>query len=692
MSDIGYRSRGPGDFIIGDFGGEYFLFLFIAIVSLPAIAGKLQIFTTSALKFESLPLAFFYVTVMILMKQIRNIAIIAHVDHGKTTLVDALLRQSNIKIGKVAQAKGDLIMDSNDLERERRMTIFSKNASVRWKGGDGAEYKINIIDTPGHADFGGEVERVLKMADGCLLLVDAKEGPMPQTRFVLKKALALGLRIIVVINKVDKPDARPDYVLNKTFDLFVELGAPDHLIDFPVLYASAKNGLAGRTPALGKMTDITLVFETIVKEVPPPAGEAGKPLQILITNITGDEWKGRVATGRVVNGVVRAGDEVAHINRRGEIKKYRLASLMSFEGLEQVEVAEAVAGDIVALAGIPEITIGETIADLSAEANPASLALPLLAIEEPTVKMTFIVNDSPLAGREGQFSTSRQLRERLMRELENDVALRVKEANLEAKPLQLGGLASKLIVSGRGELHLAIFIERLRREGFELQVSRPQVIEKVMGDKTLVPFERIFIEVPEAYTGEVIQKLGSRHGRLEQMEINHGLASQTFVIPTRGLFGYRNEFLTDTKGFGVMNSTFYQYQEDPQEWRDEHQGSLVASESGETLQYALVNLQERGTLFYGPGAYVYKGQVVGQHSRPGDLLVNVCKAKQLSNMRSKGSGPTEHFDKPRTMGLEDALEYIGDDELVEVTPTNIRIRKLILDEAEARRLARGIKE
>lgn len=608
--------------------------------------------------------------------EIRNIAIIAHVDHGKTTLVDALLRQSKTKIDKETQAKGDLIMDSNDLERERGITIFAKNAAVRWTPSEGQEIKINIIDTPGHADFGGEVERVLKMADGCLLLVDAKEGPMPQTRFVLKKALELGLKIIVVINKIDKPDARVDYVLDKTFDLFMELGASDELADFPVLYAVGKNGLAGLTADVASMTDIMPAFEMIVKEVPAATGDITKPLQLLATTISGDEWKGRIAVGRVYNGKIKAGQEVAHINRAGEIKKFRLTSLMTFEGLGRAETAEAQAGDIVALAGIPDITIGETVAD------PASpQALPLLEIEEPTVKVTFLVNDSPVAGKEGQFTTSRQLRERLYRELENDMALRVEDA----------GDQKGWVVSGRGELHLAILIERFRREGYELQVSRPQVIVKKEGERELVPFEDLYLEVPEAYSGAVIEKLGKRHGQMLNFEINNGLASLHFLVPTRGLFGYRNEFLTDTKGLGIMNSSFNGYREDSQVWKEKERGSLVSSEAGQTLLYSLVSLQERGTLFYGPGEQVYVGQVVGEHSRPGDLRVNPCKAKQLSNMRSKGDGGAEHFNKPLTMGLENALEYIGDDELVEVTPQNIRIRKMILDEAEARRLARGIK-
>jgi len=601
--------------------------------------------------------------------EIRNVAIIAHVDHGKTTLVDALLRQSQTKIGKEATERGDLIMDSNPLERERGITIFSKNVSIQWNG-----IKINLVDTPGHADFGGEVERVLKMADGCLLLVDAKEGPMPQTRFVLKKALEQKLRVIVVVNKIDKPGARIPYVLDKTLELFLELGANDEQADFPVLYASGKQGLAGLKPELTKMTDILPVFETIIKEIKAPAVDMTGPLQMLVTTIVGDQFKGRVATGRVWRGVIKSGQEVAHLNRFGGTEKCRLTSLMTFDGTNRVEVAEALAGDIVAVAGIPDIMIGETIAD---PINPE--ALPLLFIEEPTVKATFMINNSPFAGKEGQYTTSRQLRERLFKELENDMALRVEEVE------------EGWIVSGRGELHLAIFLERLRREGYELQVSRPQVIEKVVNGRTQVPFERVFIETPEVYSGAVIQKLGSRHGLMQDLRLEGGTAHLEFIIPTKGLFGYRNEFLTDTKGLGIMNSSFFQYQEDEQEWKEEQHGSLIAHESGQTLMYGLMNVQDRGILFYGPGVKVYAGMVVGQHSRPGDLRINVCKAKHLTNFREKGMADAEHFNPPRIMDLEDALEYIGDDELVEVTPKSIRIRKVVLDEAEARRQARGIK-
>lgn len=606
------------------------------------------------------------------IENIRNVAIIAHVDHGKTTLVDALLRQSKTSLGKDL-AETICIMDSNDLERERGITIFSKNASVVWNG-----IKINIIDTPGHADFGGEVERVLKMADGCLLLVDAKEGPMPQTRFVLKKALEMKLKIIVVINKIDKPDARIEWVHDKTFDLFAELGADNEALDFPIVYASAKNGLAGMEPALDKMTDINPIFQAIVDLVPAPIGDLNSPLQMLVTTISGDSFKGRIATGRIHNGALQAGQEVVHINREGASKKFRIVSLMTYEGLNRVKTDRVDAGDIAAISGIADITIGETIADVN---DP--VALPLLHIEEPTVKMTFLINDSPFAGKEGTFTTTRQIRERLYKELETDMALRVED--------HPDGPHAGWIVSGRGELHIAILIERMRREGYEFQVSRPQVIAKEIDGQTMYPFERLFVETPDEYSGAVIQKLSARHGLMEEMRSENGITYLEFSIPTRGLFGYRNEFLTDTKGLGIMNSSFDNYRPDNQSWKEREQGSLVASESGQTVLYGLLNIQDRGTLFYGPGVPVYKGQVMGQNSRREDMPINVCKEKQLSNMRSRGSGVADHFDQPKIMTLEDSLEYLGDDELVEVTPKNVRIRKKVLDEAEAKRQSRGIK-
>ncbi len=603
------------------------------------------------------------------MNNIRNVAIIAHVDHGKTTLVDALLRQSKTHLNKEI-AETDLIMDSNELERERGITIFSKNASIQWQG-----TKINIIDTPGHADFGGEVERVLTMADGCLLLVDAKEGPMPQTRFVLRRALEKKLKIIVVVNKIDKSDARIDFVLDKTLDLFLELGADDNTADFPIVYASAKSGKAGDLPDLESMTDISPIFTAILQHIPAPTGDPNAPLQMLMTTMASDSFKGRIAIGRIYNGKVTANQDIMHINRDGVMKKYRLSSLMTFEGLNRVDTTEAQAGDIIAISGIPDITIGETIADVT-----SPMPLPLLDIEEPTVKMTFGVNTSPFAGKEGEFKTSRQIRERLYKELETDMALRIDDLP-----------DGRWNVSGRGELHLAILIERLRREGYEFEVSRPQVIEKVIDGKTQTPYERVFIEVPQDFSGVVMQKLGARRGELKDMKSDESIVYFEFLIATKDLFGYRSEFITDTKGLGIINSSFFHYQPSVGENLRRERGSLVAFDSGQTTLYGLTGIQDRGELFIGPGVNVYKGQVVGQNARPEDLRVNVCKMKQLSNMRSKGEGTSEHFNTPRVMTLEDALEYVGDDELVEVTPLSVRMRKMILDEVEARRQrAQGI--
>ncbi len=598
--------------------------------------------------------------------EIRNIAIIAHVDHGKTTLVDSLLRQSKTKLNKEV-ASVDCIMDSNELERERGITIFSKIASVIWH-----DTKINIIDTPGHADFGGEVERVLEMAEGSLLLVDAQEGPMPQTRFVLKKALELNHKIIVVINKIDKPISNINKVLNDTFDLFIDLGADEKTANFPVLYTSSKMGKSGTEPNLHLMQDIAPLFDEIINYIPKPDGDTNLPLQMLVTSINWDNYKGRIATGRIYNGKIDAEQEVIRINREGQMNKCHLTSLMTFQGLAQTEIREASAGEIVSIAGIPDITIGETIADIN-----TPIALPLIKIEEPTVKINFSVNSSPFAGKEGQFTTSRQIRERLYRELENDVALKV-----EDNPS--GGW----IVSGRGEFHLAIFIERLRREGYELQVSQPQVITKIIEGKKFIPYEEIFISVPEQYSGAVIQKLGNRHGQMKKMETKEGIVYLEFIIPTCGLFGYRREFMTDTRGLGIMNSLFYRYLADKGEWKKRERGSLVACEKGTTRLYGLTNIQNRGELFYGPGSNVYKGQVVGQNSREKDIWVNVCKEKQLSNMRSKGDGGMEHFNVPRTINLDNALEYIDGSELVEVTPKSVRIRKIALSELESKRSRR----
>ena len=591
------------------------------------------------------------------MSNIRNVAIIAHVDHGKTTLVDSLLTQTMTKMDKDLVGT-DLIMDSNELEKERGITIFSKNASVKWN-----DTKINIIDTPGHADFGGEVERVLKMADGCLLLIDAKEGPMPQTRFVLKQALKMGLKIIVVVNKIDRPDARIEYVLNKAFDLFIDLGADEESAYFPVIYSSGKLGKAGLEPDINTMSDITPIFDAIMKEIPAPSGDPEKPLQLLISNISGDNFKGRIGMGRIENGKISASEEIMHINREGVQKRFRITSLMSFEGLGRIDIKEAIAGDIVAISGIPEVTIGETIADIN---NP--VALPLLDIEEPTIRMLISVNTSPFAGREGEYKTTRQIQERLYKELETDVALRVEN-----------GQNTDWIVSGRGELHLAILIERMRREGYEFQVSRPQVITKVENGVTLAPYERVYIETPEQFSGTVIQKLGLRHGQLINMKNEGGIIDLEYVIPTRELFGFRSQFITDTKGLGIINTIFEEFRPDTGTAFTRDNGSLVVHETGTTKMFGLVGVQSRGTLFIAPGTAVYKGQVIGSNARSGDMSVNVCKEKQQTNHRSSGEGVSEHFNAPKLMDLEDSLEYIDDTELVEVTPKNIRIRKIDLN-------------
>lgn len=599
-----------------------------------------------------------------IMNSIRNIAIIAHVDHGKTTLVDALLTQSeNFKLK--ADGPQELIMDSDDIERERGITIFSKNAAIKYK-----DIKINIVDTPGHADFGGEVERIMRMVDGVLLVVDAKEGPMPQTKFVLRKAIQAGHKIIVVINKIDKPDARPQWALNQTFNLCIELGATDEQIDFPIIYASGAQGKAGLSPDLAAMTGVEPLFETIVHYVPAPQADKNAPLQMLTVNLVYDNYKGKIAVGRLYSGTMRKGAQVMHINRNGEMKKASIAALMNFVGLQRVEVDEAFAGDIVAIAGIPDVSIGETIADVQ---NPQPL--PTIKIDEPTIKMTFGVNTSPFAGREGEYSTSRNLKERLEREVETDVALSVKPADS----------ADKWIVAGRGELHLSIFIEKMRREGYELEVSKLQVIVKEINGKILEPVELVSIETPERFTGVVIEMMGKRLGIMRDMRVDRGAAYVEFTIPTRGLIGIRNEFLTSTKGLGIMNSIFQGFEEYKGDLAANSHGSLVASESGVSNSYGLINAQERGQLFIGPGAAVYEGMIVGQNAKPQDIGVNICKTKELTNFRTKNFGAQERLEVPREMTLEDALDYIGDGELVETTPKNIRIRKALLTENERRR-------
>lgn len=590
------------------------------------------------------------------MQSIRNIAIIAHVDHGKSTLVDMLMKQSDTDLGKLREQ--EQIMDSNELERERGITIFSKNAAVYF-----GDTKINIIDTPGHADFGGEVERVLNMADGALLLVDAQEGPMPQTRFVLKKALNMGHKIIVVINKIDKKNARINYVLDKVIELFIELGANNDQLNFPIVYASAKNGKAGLDPELEKMDSLKPVFETVLKFFPEPKVGTGNDLQMMVTSIAYDNYKGKIGIGRIHQGKIANNSPVTHISREGKITKAKISGLMSFLGLSKVEVQEMEAGDIAAVAGIENINIGDTIADAN---NP--VALPPITIEKPTVKMIFSVNNSPFAGQEGEFCTSRNLKERLEKELDNDVALQV----------EAGKSPDEFIVSGRGELHLAILIEKMRREGYELQASRPEVIMKEENGKTMEPAEDVWIEAPEQYSGTIIEKLSKRKGEMKNMNVENGIAYFHFFIPTRGLIGFRNEFLIDTKGNGIINTLFAGYFPKWENIETNPHGSLVVHETGTTTAYGLLNAQERGELFIGPGVKVYEGQVVGRNAKAEDLVVNICKQKQLTNFRAKTDAVTDDLIPPRIMNLEQSLEYLGDDELVEATPESIRIRKKIL--------------
>lgn len=596
--------------------------------------------------------------------KIRNIAIIAHVDHGKTTLVDALLKQSlsfKLKTG----AQSELIMDSNELERERGITIFSKNAAVIYK-----DTKINIVDTPGHADFGGEVERIMRMVDGVLLLVDAKEGPMPQTKFVLRKAIQAGHKIILVINKIDKPDARPEWALNAAYELFFELNATEEQIEFPVIYASAMQGKAGLSKNLDEMKDVEPVFETIMNYIPAPIVDAAAPLQMLTVNLAYDNYKGKLAIGRLYSGTLKKGMTVAHITRSGEIKKEQLTSVMVFDGLARIDVDEAEAGDIVAIAGISDVTIGETIADVD---HP--VALPVIAIDEPTIKMTFAVNTSPFRGKEGKFTTSRNLKDRLEKELETDVALSVAPTATN----------DTWIVSGRGELHLAILIEKMRREGFELEVSKPHVIFKEKDGKKLEPMELLSIEVPEEYTGTVIEMMGKRLGIMKNMRVDAKIAFLDFEIPTRGLIGIRNKFLTSTKGTGIMNSIFLGYEPYKGDMTTMNRGSIVATQAGVSNNYGLVTAQGRGKLFISAGVPVYEGMVVGECAKEGDVLVHVAREKQLTNFRAKNEGLADQLEVPVTLSLEDALDYISDDELVEMTPQSVRIRKKYLNENERKR-------
>ena len=584
---------------------------------------------------------------------IRNIAIIAHVDHGKTTLVDALLKQSGIF--REGEDVPDCVMDSNDLERERGITILSKNTAVSYK-----DTLINIVDTPGHADFGGEVERVLGMVDGCVLIVDANEGPMPQTRFVLKKALEKGLRPIVVVNKIDRPRAHPDGAVDKVFDLFVELGADDDQCDFTTLYASGLEGYVKEDLA-EEGVDMEPLFEAIIHHVPPPAGDLDKPLQLQVTTLDYSDYLGRIVIGRIHNGVLKSGQQAALIKEDGKIVKAKISKLMGFKGLARVEMDEASAGNIVAVSGFADANIGETI---TCPNEPQ--ALPLIKVDEPTLQMTFSVNNSPFAGQEGDYVTSRQIRDRLMRELETNVALRVED----------GDSAEKFLVSGRGELHLGILIETMRREGFEFQVSQPQVIYREINGKPCEPFEYLVLDVPEAAVGSCIERLGQRKGEMKDMQNNSGRTQLEFVIPARGLIGFRGDFVRMTRGEGIMNHSFLEYRDFSGELETRYNGVIIAFEEGVSTFYALKNAEDRGIFFITPGTKVYKGMIVGEHNRPQDLDLNVCKAKQLTNHRAASGDELVQLQSPTEMSLERALEYIGSDELVEVTPESIRLRKL----------------
>lgn len=597
---------------------------------------------------------------------IRNVAIIAHVDHGKTTLVDAMLKQSGIF--RVNENVQERVLDSNELERERGITILSKNTAVVYNG-----IRINIVDTPGHADFGGEVERVLKMVNGVLLLVDAFDGPMPQTRFVLRKALQMELKPIVVINKIDRPGAQPLEVLDKVLELFIELGANDDQIDFPVVYTIAKDGIAVLNLDDEKR-NLEPLFKTIVNEIPAPQGDFDAPLQMLVSSIDYDEYTGRIAIGRIERGRMEYGQQVVICKKDSVPREEKLTRIYKFEGLKRIETDIAEVGDIVAIPGLEDINIGETICD-----KDAPEPLPFVNIDEPTVSMTFSVNNSPFAGTEGTYVTSRHLRERLFRELETDVSLRVEETDS----------ADSFIVSGRGELHLSILIEKMRRQGYEFQVSKPRVIFKEIDGQTCEPIEYLLIDVPEDYMGVVMEKLGPRKAELVNMNsAQEGYMRLEFKIPARGLIGYRSEFMTDTKGNGIMNHVFYGYEPYKGDIQGRTRGSLVAWETGEAVTYGLYNAQERGTLFITPGTKVYEGMIVGENSRPDDLVVNVCKKKHVTNMRAAGSDEALRLSPPKVLSLEQALEFIADDELVEITPKNIRLRKKILD-TEMRAKARS---
>ncbi len=597
---------------------------------------------------------------MIKRDNLRNIAIIAHVDHGKTTLVDGMLRQSGTF--RTNEQVNERVMDSNDLERERGITILSKNTCVMYN-----DIKINIIDTPGHADFGGEVERILMMVDGVLLLVDAFEGCMPQTRFVLKKALSLGKKVIVVVNKVDRPMARPEEVVDGVLDLFIELGADDDQIDFPVVYASGRDGYAMTTPNENGV-DLKPLFEMIVNEIEPPVGDDIAPLQLLFSNIEYDDYLGRIGVGRVERGTVKAGQSVVLCHSDGTNSNAKIGKIFMHEGLKRVEVSSASVGDIIQVSGLDKLNIGETACN-SEHIEP----LPFIKIDEPTLSMNFMVNNSPFAGREGKFVTSRNIRDRLFRELETNVSLRVEETES----------ADTFKVSGRGELHLSILIETMRRQGFEFQVSPPEVIYKTINGKLYEPIELLMIEVPQDYVGTVMERLGTRKAELKNMGTRDGgMSHLEFLIPSRGLMGYRSQFLTDTNGNGILNHIFNSYEEYKGDFESRNTGSIIAHETGETTGYGLFNTQSRGRLFVGPGVEVYEGMIVGENPKNEDIVCNVCKKKQATNMRAAGSDDALKLVPHSNLSLEQCLEFIKNDELVEITPKSTRLRKRILDKEQ----------
>ena len=589
---------------------------------------------------------------------IRNVAIIAHVDHGKTTLVDEMLKQSGIF--RENEQVQDRVMDSNDLERERGITILSKNTSVHYK-----DTKINIVDTPGHADFGGEVERILMMVDGVLLLVDAFEGCMPQTRFVLKKALNLKKKVLVVVNKIDRPGARPSEVIDEVFDLFIELGADDDQIEFPVVYASAREGYSSLDSDV-REGDMRPLLDSILEHIQPPEGEIEAPLQILFSSLDYDDYIGRIGVGRVERGKIKRGDNVVLCKQDGETQNVKISRLYQFEGLRRVEVDSAMMGDIVCVSGIVDLNIGET-----ACAPDCIEPLPFVKIDEPTISMNFIVNDSPFAGREGKFVTSRNIRDRLFKEVETNVSMRVEETDS----------TDTFKVSGRGELHLSILIETMRRQGYEFQVSPPNVIYKHdENGKLLEPIELLMIEVPDTYVGAVMERLGTRHAELQNMGTREGgMSHLEFLIPARGLLGYRSQFMTDTNGNGIMNHIFNGYEEYKGDIDQRNTGSIIVHETGESTAYGLFNTQSRGRLFIGAGVPVYEGMIVGESPKSEDIVCNVCKAKHLTNTRASGSDDALKLTPPSIMSLEQSLDFIKDDELVEITPNNIRIRKRILN-------------